>query len=143
MSMARPVEEFNFTTQHLEAGIVLVEVNGYMDVESLRGMTYLRELRQTIERVQILEKRSVGLIFKDLLSGFDAGTAAKSHGLLFRDLGERVYGVAIVSTKIRMRFGVAGAKLFAKQPIEIFANEADARKWLQTRALQVQAQARG
>jgi hypothetical protein len=137
--MARPVEEFSFTTRHLETGLVLVEVNGYMDVESLSGMAYLRELKQMIERVQILDKRPVGLIFKDSLSGFDAGTAAKSHGMLFRELGERVHGVAIVSTKIRMRFGVAGAKLLAKQPIEIFANEADAQKWLQVQARAAQA----
>jgi hypothetical protein len=132
--MAGAEDEFSFATKHLEPGIVMVEVTGHMDTESDSGKRYLSELRRLIDRTHAADARQVGLVFKDSLSGFVAGAAAKSHGELFRDLADRVLAVAIVSTKLRMRFGVAAAKLFAKQPIEIFIDESTARYWLRDRA---------
>lgn len=130
--MAGVKGDFKFATKRLDTGLVSVEVQGYMDADA--GHDYLAELGALILRVQKSDKRSVGLIFKDELTGFEAGTAAKLHGQFFREMGEVINGVAIVSKKLSMRFGVAGAKLFAKQPIEVFSDEGDARQWLEIRA---------
>ncbi len=121
-------EMFRHSVKRVDAGIVAVEVQGYMDAGA--STSYLPELKRVIDDVRGRDRIAVGLLFKDSLSGFDTGTAAKAHGLFFRDMGEHVHSVAIVSTKLRMRFGVAGAKLFAKQPIEVFASERDAISWL-------------
>jgi hypothetical protein len=127
-AMPADKELFRHSVKRLDPGIVLVEVHGYMDTGS--SASYLPELKRVIDDVRVRDHGPVGLLFKDELSGFDTGTAAKAHGMFFRQMGEHVHSVAIVSSKLRMRFGVAGAKLFAKQPIELFASERDALTWL-------------
>lgn len=121
-------QDFSYSAQRIAKGLVSVEVRGYLDAAA--SQAYLGELRRLIEDTHRTDQQAVGLIFKDSLSGFDPGTAAKLHGKFFREMGDRVQAVAIVSKRLSMRFGVAGAKLFAKQPIEILADEQAASVWL-------------
>jgi hypothetical protein len=128
--VAKIEKPFSHTVQRIDAGAVRVEVQGYLDGESTR--IYLASLARAIE--PICKTAPVGIVFVDSLSGFAVGIVAKMHGEWFREMGNSILGVAIVSTKPSVRFGVVAAKLVTRHAIQVFPDEVAARDWLRQRA---------
>ena len=121
---------FAHSYRYLGRGVLQVEVHGYLDTAVTEE--YLAALSGALKRAHDEHKRSIGLLFKDDLSGFDVGKVAMLHAEWIRKFGEVLSGVAIVSTRLAVRFGVAAAKLVAKRPIQLFEDDYAAREWLES-----------
>jgi SpoIIAA-like len=121
-------DPFTHSHGYLGRTTLRVDVHGYLDTAHTRE--YLDRLTIALRRANRETGRPIGMLFQEDLSGFDVGTVAMMHAEWFRKFGELITGVAIVSSKLTIRFGVAAAKLVAKRPIKLFDDEPAAREWL-------------
>jgi len=117
-----PQAEFYYTIRPITSRLIEIEYAGYMPDDD-------EHVRRTEEAVrEALEP--VGLYYYVAeFTGYHRSQVPR-HGELFKHLGTRVRGIAVVGARPVVRFGAITVSLISKTPLKTFDSREEALDWL-------------